>query len=371
MTSKQRIGISARGLGKVFGGPNTYTEGFTRELIRQAADYEIHVYYNSPESMGTFEGALEHTIPGSNLFLWDHISLPRRMKADRISLAIFPKGTISLWLPCRAIPIMLDLGYFFNDLNLYRKLDTLYMKWAMRFSAHRAAGIFTISEHTRQDVIRLLEVSPEKVLNIYGAALGIYRPVTDASDLAKIQARYNLSDPFIFFPTNISPRKNFPRLLDAFESVQDKIPHHLYFTGTRSWNTEDVIRRLNGAIALRVHQLGNVPMRDMAALYTLAQFTIYPSLFEGFGLPVLEAFQCGSPVLSSRETSLPEVAGDAAWMVDAYSLQSIADGIIRMATDATLRSELRRKGFERAKLFSWEKTVKKVMDWIESRRLLG
>ncbi len=135
MTPKQRIGISARNLGKVFSGPNAYTEGFTRELIRQAGDYEVHVYYNSAESLGFFEGAVEHVVPGSNTLIWDHLSLPQQMKADRISLAIFPKGTISLWLPCKAIPIMLDLGYFFGHLNPYRKLNTFYMKRAMKFAA--------------------------------------------------------------------------------------------------------------------------------------------------------------------------------------------------------------------------------------------
>jgi glycosyltransferase involved in cell wall biosynthesis len=367
MNSKPRIGISARGLGKVFSGPNSYIENFTRELIRQARDYEIHVYYNSSESLGFFEDALEHVVPGSNILLWDHVLLPQQMKRDDISLAIFPKGTISISPPCKSIPIMLDLGYFYGDLNPYKRLNTIYMKRAMKFSANRAISILTISEYTRQDVIRLLNMAPEKVLNIFGAASESYRPVQDESVLNDVRIRYRLDEPFIFFPTSISPRKNFPRLLDAFETVKDKLPHHLYFTGSVSWNADEVIQRLNGPISERVHQLGKVPFEDMAVLYTLAQFTIYPSLFEGLGLPVLEAFQCGSPVITSSETSLPEITGGAALIVNAYSTESIAEGLIRLATDAGLRSELRRKGFDQAKLFTWEKTVSKALEHITTK----
>lgn len=364
MTTKPKIGISARGLGKVFSGPNSYTEGFTRELIRQARDYEIYVYYNSPEPLGLFEQAIERVIPGLNTFFWDHVLLPQQVKRDQISLVIFPKGTISVRLSCIAIPIMLDLGYFYTNLNPYKKLDTLYMRRAMPFSAHNAAAVFTISEHTRQDVIRLLNVQPEKVVNIYGAASKVYQPVSDANTLSEVRTRYQLSEPFIFFPTNISPRKNFNRLLDAFEMIQDRIPHHLYFTGSVAWNTDDVISRLKGSIAARVHQLGKVPLADMASIYSLAQFTVYPSLFEGLGLPVLEAFQCGSPVLASNQTSLPEITGDAALIVDAYSQQSIADGMIKMAGDSTLRDSLRRKGFAQANNFTWEKTVQTALSTI-------
>lgn len=367
MNSKPRIGISARGLGKVFSGPNSYIEDFTRELMRQAQNYEIHVYYNSSGSLGVFEEAVEHVVPSSNILLWDHALLPQQMKRDGISLAIFPKGTISLSPPCQAIPIMLDLGYFYGKLNPYKRLNTIYMKRAMRFAANKATSIFTISEFTRQDVIRLLNVRPEKVLNIFGAASKTYGPVQDTSVLSDVEKRYKLAEPFIFFPTSVSPRKNFARLLDAFESVKDKIPHHLYFTGSLSWNTGKIIRRLNGPISERVHRLGKVPSEDMAALYTLSQFTIYPSLFEGLGLPVLEAFQCGSPVITSHETSLPEVAGDAALMVNAYSVESIAEGLVRLAMDSGLRSEMRRKGFSQVKRFTWEKTVRKALEHIATK----
>lgn len=368
---KPKIGISARGVGAAFTGPNSYTMDFTRELIRQAQDCEIHVYYNSLKHLGFIDGGVEHVVPGSNLLLWDHVLLPLQMKRDGISLAIFPKGTASIFPPCRTALITLDLGYFYKELSPYRKLNTIYMKYAMRYSAQKAEVVFTISEHTRQDVLRFLHVPAEKTLNIHGAASLNYRPVRDPAELDEIRHRNDLREPFIFFPTNVSPRKNFMRILDAFESIQDSLPHHLYFTGNITWDAGDVFKRLAGPISNRVHQLGEVPREEMAGLYTLAEFTIYPSLFEGLGLPVLEAFQCGSPVLTSGETSLPEIAGNAALIVDAYSVDSIAQGMHRMATDANLRSELKRRGFEQAELYTWEKTVRKALKHIRSKKLLG
>lgn len=368
---KAKIGISARGVGAAFTGPNSYTRDFTQELIRQAHNFEIHIYYNSPKHVGFIDGGVEHVVPGSNLLLWDHVFLPLQMKRDNISLAIFPKGTASFFPPCKTALITLDLGYFYDELSPYRRLNTIYMKHAMRHSARKADAIFTISEYTRQDVIRFLGVPGNKVMTIHGAASSSYRPVRDPAELNGIRRRFDLREPFIFFPTNVSPRKNFMRILDAFESIQDSIPHHLYFTGNITWDAGEVFKRLEGPISNRVHQLGEVPREDMAGLYTLAQFTIYPSLFEGLGLPVLEAFQCGSPVLTSNETSLPEIAGDAALIVDAYSVDSIAQGMYRMGTDASLRSRLTRKGFEQAESFTWKKTVKKVLQHIETEILPG
>lgn len=362
-----RIGISARGLNSYASGPNEYIAGLTGELTRQAKDkHDIFIYYNTPQLMGRFATANERVVPINNAFLWDHFSLPLALLRDHLDLVIYPKGTISFWSPAASVPIMLDLGYFYPALNAYKFANTLYTRQAMKFAALRSALIFTISEFTRQDVIRLLKVEPSRAYNLYGAASDQYRRVEDDVQLAEVKQKYNLSEPFIFYPTSLSPRKNFPRLLKAFEIVQDKIPHHLYFTGQASWNTKELSKPLE-RLSARVHRLGQVPVEDMAAIYSLAQFAIYPSLFEGLGLPILEAFQCGAPLLASNQTSIPEVAGDAALIVDAYSVDSIAQGILKMASDAKLRQRLVVAGYKQARLFTWEKSVKVLLDALEAR----
>ncbi|MBI5823950.1 MAG: glycosyltransferase family 4 protein [Chloroflexi bacterium] len=361
-----RIGISARGLNSFASGPNEYIAGLTGEMVRQAAGrHAIFIYYNTSRLLGRFAAANERVVPGNNAFLWDHLFLPLALLRDHLDLVIHPKGTIPLWSPAGKVPIMLDLGYFYPSLNAYKPSATLYTRTAMKFAARHSALIFTISEFTRRDVIRLLKVEPKRIYNLYGAASEQYQRVKDASRLEAVRKKYNLPDTFIFYPTNLSPRKNFPRLLEAFEKVQEKIPHHLYFTGQVSWNTKELDKQLE-RLSARVHRMGQVPVEDMAALYSLAQFAIYPSLFEGLGLPILEAFQCGTPLMVSDQTSIPEVAGDAALIVDAYSVESIAQGLIKMASDAKLRQRLISAGYEQAQLFTWEKSVKILLDAVES-----
>lgn len=367
LMKRLRIGISARGLNSYTSGPNEYIAGLTNELIHQAAGkHEIFVYYNTLRLLGSFAAANERVVLGNNAFFWDHLFLPLALLRDKLDLVIYPKGTIPVWSPSGNAPIMLDLGYFYPELNAYKPANTLYMRQAMQYAAWKSSLIFTISEFTRQDVIRLLKVKPERVYNLYGAASGQYKRVTDSSHLEAVQKKYNLSKTFIFYPTNLSPRKNFPRLLDAFEKVQEKIPHHLYFTGQISWNSQGVNKQLE-RLSPRVHRMGHVPVNDMAAIYSLAQFAIYPSLFEGLGFPILEAFQCGTPLMASNQSSIPEVAGKAALIVDAFSSESIAEGLLKMASDADLRKKLVSAGYERVQMFTWENSVKVLLDAAEKK----
>jgi glycosyltransferase involved in cell wall biosynthesis len=359
-----RIGISARGLNSHFSGPLEYIKGFTNALVNLASQHEIFVYYNTSSLVGGYPQAVERVLEKSPALVWDHLQLPLALARDQVDVAIFPKGAIPFFSPCRSLSIMLDMGYFHPHLNAYKPMDTLYNRIALRHAAKYAWGIFTISQYTADDAMRLFNVPQGKIQNIYGGVGGDYKPVEDESMLDDVRARYRLHEPFIFYPTSISPRKNITRVLDAFEQVQNSIPHHLYFTGKASWNSPEVEERLNGAISARVRRLGAIPPQDMPALYTLADFTIYPSLFEGLGLPVLEAFRCGSPVLTSDQSSLPEVAGDAALIVDGYSADAIAAGLLKMANDKKIRAELRERGFLQAQKFTWENTARTALDWI-------
>lgn len=362
-----RIGISARGLNSYASGPNEYIAGLTGEMVSQAAGkHDIFIYYNTPRLLGRFAAANERIVSGNNPFLWDHLFLPLALLRDHLDLAIYPKGTIPFWSSAGKVPIMLDLGYFYPALNAYKAANTLYTRQAMKYAARHSELIFTISEFTRQDVIRLLKVEPDRVCNLYGAASKQYQRVKDAFRLETIRKKFDLPETFIFYPTSLSPRKNFPRLLEAFENVQDKIPHHLCFTGQMSWNMKGLNKQLD-RLSARVHRMGEIPMEDMAAIYSLAQFAIYPSLFEGLGLPILEAFQCGTPIMVSNQSSIPEVAGNAALIVDAYSVESIACGLLKMASDKQLRERLSLAGYKQAQLFTWEKSVKILLDAVETK----
>lgn len=366
MQKTLRIGVSARGLNSHFSGPLEYIKGFTNALVNLASHHEFFVYYNTSSLLGKYPRATERVLKKAPAFFWDHVQLPLALAQDRVDVAIFPKGAIPFISSCRSLSIMLDLGYFHSHLNAYKLMDTIYNRIALRHAAKYAWGIFTISQYTADDAVRLFNVPRKKIQNIHGGVGNEYKPITDESILNKVRTRYHLHEPFIFYPTSISPRKNITRVLDAFEQVQNSIPHHLYFTGKASWNSPEAEERLKGTISARVRRLGAVAPQDMPALYTLADFTIYPSLFEGLGLPILEAFRCGSPVLTSDQSSLPEVAGDAALIVDGHNTGAIATGLLRMASDNNLLTELRERGFLQAQKFTWEKTARTVLDWIHN-----
>ena len=361
-----KIGIAARGIDNRVSGPNEFTHGLIRAFLEFNQDIQLYLYYDSSNPKNLYPKARERVLSSKNRLLWDHILLPKELRHDNLDIVIMPKGTIPLYTPCRTIAIMHDLGYFYPNLNAYKFLESIYFRLNMRYTARKAWGIFTVSEYTRQNVLRLLPVKHDKVTTIYEAPHDRYQRITAPNQLAILRERYHLQEPFIFYPTSISPRKNIIRVLDAFESILDVIPHHLYFTGSLRWNASNIMRRLEeSALHSRVHLLGAVLPEDMPGLYSLSQYAIYPSLFEGFGLPVVEAFRCGTPILVSDLTSLPEVSGDAALIVDGYSTESIKQGLLRLAQDEALRQTLIQKGYNRVKEFTWTRTIRIIYDWIQ------
>ncbi|NTW44225.1 MAG: glycosyltransferase family 4 protein [Anaerolineaceae bacterium] len=298
--------------------------------------------------------------------IWDHVLFPFALKRDAIDIAVFPKGTKSILSPTKDLVIINDLGYFYPELNAYKTLDTIYMKNMMRYAANHAWGVFTISEATRRDVIKHLIPNQEnKVKTIYCASNNHYSRVTDLLILNQVKEKYNLQFPFIFYPTSISPRKNIMGMLDAWKLVKGDIPHHLYLTGGMDWKSNEVFRRFADSDFERIHLLGCVKESDMPVIYSLSDFVIYISVFEGFGLPVLEAMSCGVPVMAADISSIPEVTGDSALLIDPYSVQSIAAGLKQMANDETLKETLSKKGSQQTKLFSWERTGEEMIKWIE------
>lgn len=362
-----RIGIPARGLTRQSAGPQEFLQGLIWGLLNHTT-FKVFVFYDAKEGRGLFPRAHEIVLPKSSRIIWDHVIFPRALARYEVDWVIYPKNTISLVVPrsIRTSVIVTDLGYYYPKLRAYRLLDTLYMRWAMRYAIQRAWSVFAISEFTRKDILQWFSVPSEKVVTIYAAPHQRFQRSTDPALLNDIRKKYHLHEPFVFYPTSLSPRKNIERVLKAFTFLLDRIPHHLYFTGGLAWNVDRSLISLLESLQERVHLLGKVPPEDMPALYSLADVCIYPSLFEGFGLPIVEAFRCEVPVLTSNVTSMPEVAGDAALLVDPYNVSSIQEGIFRLVTDHELRERLIKAGKTRAALFSWERTVGILKQWVDT-----
>jgi glycosyltransferase involved in cell wall biosynthesis len=209
-----------------------------------------------------------------------------------------------------------------------------------------------------------MDADPSRVEVVYPAVSADFRPIDDQAKLESVRARYNLRYPFILNQNVIEPRKNLPRLIQAYARLRKDldIPHRLVIGGGLGWMYEPVFQAVEEySLGEEVVFLGYVPDADLPALYHLADVFVYPTIYEGFGIPALEAMACGTPVVTSNSSSLPEAVGDAGLKVRPTDVDGIAEAIAQILTNATLREDLRRRGLERARLFTWQASAEKIL----------
>jgi glycosyltransferase involved in cell wall biosynthesis len=235
-----------------------------------------------------------------------------------------------------------------------------YARTSMWMAARRSHRILTVSEASKRDIIHFFNVQPEKIVVVHNAIDERFRATPSDEHIARVRERYQLAHGFVLYVGNIKPHKNLVRLIEAYDLLRRR-----GFDELKLLIIGDEISKLP-ALRRAVHKhklhkhvrfLGYLPDDTLAVLYRLAQVFVFPSLYEGFGLPPLEAMACGTPVVTSNVSSLPEVTGDAAVLVDPYEVESIADGMERVLTNPELCAELRQKGIARAREFSWEQSV--------------
>jgi glycosyltransferase involved in cell wall biosynthesis len=227
----------------------------------------------------------------------------------------------------------------------------------------RADHLLTDSNWTREDVITSLEVPPERVTTVHLAAAQVYRPITDQQEVRRAVMRYGLPSDFIIFVGTLEPRKNVPTLLRALRRLHDRgYDVHLAIVGRKGWLYEEVFSTLTELkLAEQVHFLENVSNKDLARLYNAARCLTLPSYYEGFGLPPLEAMACGTPVVVSNRSSLPEVVGDAGLLIDPDSPEDLSKALAQILDDSQLRASLRQRGLVRASEFSWARAARQTM----------
>ena len=247
------------------------------------------------------------------------------------------------------------------------------LKWNIqKFNLKKMSAIITDSESSKKDIMTYANISSNMIHVIYLAASEGFRRIPDNESVEKTRKKYNLPKEFALYVGDATWNKNLPRLIKAIKQsntpfvMVGKAVQDTHFDRVNPWN-EDLVE-INKLVEgdKRIVRLGFVPQEDLIALYNLAKIFVMPSLYEGFGLPLLEAMACGCPVITTREGSIPEVVGDCAFFVDAYSIQSIEGGIRNVLGNERLRNSLSKKGLERKKSFSWEKTARKTQGVYES-----
>jgi glycosyltransferase involved in cell wall biosynthesis len=230
-------------------------------------------------------------------------------------------------------------------------------------AARRATRVMTVSETSKRDILRFVNIPAEKIDVIYNAYDERFAVEPCEEDVTRVRERYQLHDEFVLYAGNVKPHKNLKRLIQAFHLVRGRGLSHLklILIGDEISKYAELRRAVHQhQLHKYVRFLGYLPEETLAIMYRLAGVFVFPSLYEGFGLPPLEAMASGTPVVTSNVSSLAEVAGDAAVLVDPYDPQAIADGIYQVLTNDQLREELRRKGLARARQFSWEDSVRRV-----------
>jgi glycosyltransferase involved in cell wall biosynthesis len=354
-----KIGISTAFLGNLRAG----TWQYTRHLLQGATRRGVGAVGRENSALSGLDTQVTTYVGGGEKFaklIWPNFILPQRAGADGYDLihCTTPYGT---FMPCRyknIITICDVTPLLFSE--AHGRMNVWHHRFALPSILQRADRIITISESSKRDIVRLYGIREEKVRVTLLAADERFQfdPVG-----APGESLVKLPQPYILNVGTLEPRKNLDGLIRAFASAKrGGMPHALVITGAKGWGESrlaPLIKELG--VSASVVFTGFVEEEDLPHLYRGADFFVYPSLYEGFGLPVLEAMACGTPVITSNSSSVPEVAGDAALLVDPRSEAELSAAMLRLAGDRALKVSLREQGVSRATQFSWARTVRETL----------
>lgn len=345
-------------------GTENYALQLIRDLLALDTPHRFTLYFRDAPSPGLipdYPHATQRVIPMPRL--WTHTRLAAELWRDRPDVTYVPAHALPLWMPGRAVVTLHDLGYvYFPD--AHPAWSRRYLDWSTRRSAQRATHVITDSLATAKDLAAHYGVSEDKMSVIYPGVDESLSRVTDPDELAAVRARYHLPEQYLLFLGTLQPRKNIARLVQAYAqwaATQPDPQVALVLAGQQGWLYDPAWTEGVGGVLLP----GYVQDDDVAALYSGALAVVFPSLHEGFGFPVLEAMRCGTPVITSHTSSLPEVAGEAALLVNSRSVDDIAQAIGRIISDGALRLTLREKGYAQAERFTWARTARQVLEVLE------
>ncbi len=289
---------------------------------------------------------------------WEQLAQPWALRRIGADLAHGPVFVGPILAPCPTVVTIHDLS-FIRFPHLFRPANRLYLTALTRLSARRARRTIAVSEHAAAESTRLLGVPPERITVVYHGVDPDFRPLPD-DEVAAFRERRGLPERLVLFVGTLEPRKNLVRLVEAFARVRDGRVG-LALAGGRGWLYEELFARVKAlGLSDEVIFPGYVMREELPWWYNAATVLAYPSVYEGFGLPVLEAQACGTPVLTSNVSSLPEAAGDAALAVDPYKVEALADGLNRLLADEALRHDLRERGLVHARSFSWPRAAQET-----------
>ena len=353
----------------------TGTENYSLHLLRHlllrdqeqgASGREFWLYYNQPPEAGLLpfhEQAHARVIPLPRL--WTHVRLALALLLDRPDVLFVPAHVLPLVHPRRTVVTIHDLGH--RRFPEAYPPDTLrYLSWSTDHNVRTATHLIADSEATRDDILRYYPMDSSRVTVVYPGVDPAYHPVTGRDERNAVLERYGIDGDYLLYVGTLQPRKNVERLVAAYGLLREtgRLEARLVLVGRKGWLPDGILQAVQASRA-PIMMTGYVPPEDMPALYSGAMALVLPSLFEGFGLPALEAMACGTPVIAANASSLPEVVGDAGILVDPLDVDDLARGILRIASSPGLRRELGDRGLERAQRFTWQAAAKATLEVLD------
>ncbi|AUZ84344.1 glycosyltransferase family 4 protein [Methylophaga nitratireducenticrescens] len=363
-----RLGIDIHTVGARQTGNETYIRNLIKAML--ASDEGQHEYFlyqtkevALPEWMSK---ATIRKVTPHNPLLRIPFGFPLALKKDQIDVALF-QYVVPPVMPCPVVTMVHDISFeyfpeFFNPLSRKR------MQLLIPFSARKSAHVLTVSEFSKRQIIEKYRIPEDKISVTYNGVSDIFRHVTDALWLSHVLQKFGLDQPFILAVGNLQPRKNIERLVRVYAQLRKKdlIQHDLVLVGQMHWQGHAILNEIQKhGIEKHVKTTGYVNDTELVALYNRADVFVYPSLYEGFGLPIIESMTCGTPVITSNVSSIPEVAGEAALLIDPASDQELSDSLVRLVTETKLQDELIQLGFLQAKRFDWKITSEQTVSILQ------
>jgi glycosyltransferase involved in cell wall biosynthesis len=359
-----RIGIDGRKLHDF--GIGTYVQNLLKELVRldDGAEYVVLCREDDVAWLTALGPRVRPVVThAGNYSIREQFEVPWRLWRAGVALFHSPHYVLPVLVPCPSVVTIHDCIHLMFPQYLPNRLAIYYARFFMWWATRHARRVLTVSEASKRDILRFCRIPAGKVTVIHNAIDERFLTAPPADEVDRIRERFQLHEPFVLYVGNVKPHKNLVRLIQAV--------HHLHENGYDQLKLlvigSDISKyaELRRAIhACNLHRyvrfLGFVPDRTLDVLYRLASVFAFPSLYEGFGLPPLEAMACGAPVVTSNTSSLPEVVGDAAVLVDPTDSRAIAEGLAHVLADRNLRADLQRRGRERARTFSWAKGAQAV-----------
>ena len=350
----------------------TGTEAYAYFLIQSliplvvGKGYHLRLYFNQPPPSDWFS---PHKLVESIVIpwprLWTHLRLAWELQQRPPDIFFTPAHVIPLTYWGRSTATVHDLGYHHFP-GAHPRQQLSYLRWSTRHNGRRSRCIIADSQATKNDLVEFDGINAAKITVIYPGIDPSLQPITDEAQLATVQQKYHIKPPYLLFLSTLQPRKNLERLIQAYAAAN--LSHQLVLAGKIGWLAQPIleaIATLPAPLSQKIILPGFVDDSDKAALLSGATAVLYPSLYEGFGFPALEAQVCGTAVLCANSSSLPEIVGDSALLVDPLDTAALSQAMQRLAADRDLRQELVLKGLANGQRFNWERTAEQVLAVLE------